>query len=114
GRIRWAWWFLTRGRGTQLTTGRELLPEISEPEPPVLAPLEPGDTMALPPEDPGDGRDGNDGTPDATTPAAAVCGPGRERRRAGRDDAGGRVGRRRRRRLIYRVTADSAFTWPWP
>jgi len=69
--IRWAWTFLTHGRGTRLITGRELLPEISEPEPPVLAPLEPGDTMALPPEDPGDGRDGNDGTPDATTPAAA-------------------------------------------
>jgi hypothetical protein len=39
--IRWAWTFLTHGRGTRLITGRELLPEIEEPEPPVMAPLEP-------------------------------------------------------------------------
>jgi hypothetical protein len=50
--IRWAWTFLTHGRGTRLITGRELLPQIEEPEPPVMAPLEPGDTMALPPEEP--------------------------------------------------------------
>jgi NADH dehydrogenase len=41
--IRWAWSFLTHGRGTRLITGTQLLPPIEEPEPPVLAPLEPGD-----------------------------------------------------------------------
>ena len=39
--IRWAWSFLTRGRGTRLITGRPLLPPIELPEPPVLAPMEP-------------------------------------------------------------------------
>jgi NADH:ubiquinone reductase (H+-translocating) len=38
--VRWAWTFLTRGRGARLITGAELLPTIEEPEPPVLAPLE--------------------------------------------------------------------------
>ncbi len=38
--VRWAWTFLTHGRGTRLITGRELLPEIEAPEPPVLAPME--------------------------------------------------------------------------
>jgi NADH dehydrogenase len=38
--VRWAWTFLTHGRGTRLITGRELLPQIEEPEPPVLAPME--------------------------------------------------------------------------
>jgi NADH dehydrogenase len=38
--IRWAWSFLTHGRGTRLITGVELLPPIEEPEPPVLAPME--------------------------------------------------------------------------
>ena len=41
--IRWAWSFLTHGRGMRLITGSQLLPPIEEPEPPVLAPLEPGD-----------------------------------------------------------------------
>jgi NADH dehydrogenase len=41
--IRWAWSFMTHGRGTRLITGTTLLPPIEEPEPPVLAPLEPGD-----------------------------------------------------------------------
>ena len=35
--VRWAWTFLTHGRGTRLITGRTLLPPIEEPEPPVLA-----------------------------------------------------------------------------
>jgi NADH dehydrogenase len=39
--IRWAWTFLTHGRGARLITGTELLPPIEEPEPPVLAPMEP-------------------------------------------------------------------------
>jgi len=34
---RWAFSFLTHGRGTRLITGDPLLPEIHEPEPPVLA-----------------------------------------------------------------------------
>jgi len=38
--IRWAWSFVTRGRGTRLITGRPLLPEIGTPEPPVLAPMD--------------------------------------------------------------------------
>jgi NADH dehydrogenase len=41
--IRWAWSFMTHGRGTRLITGTTLLPPIEEPEPPVLAPIEPGD-----------------------------------------------------------------------
>ncbi len=55
--IRWAWSFLTHGRGTRLITGGTLLPPIQVPEPPVLAPIEA--TPARPP-----GR--NDG-PDPTT-----------------------------------------------
>jgi NADH dehydrogenase len=43
--IRWAWSFLTHGRGTRLITGSELLPPIEEPEPPVLAPMEDGDAL---------------------------------------------------------------------
>ena len=39
--IRWAWSFLTHGRGTRLITGTALLPPIEEPEPPVLEPLDP-------------------------------------------------------------------------
>ena len=41
--VRWGWTFLTHGRGVRLITGKELLPTIEEPEPPVLAPMEPGD-----------------------------------------------------------------------
>ena len=33
--VRWAWTFLTHGRGTRLITGATLLPPIEEPEPPV-------------------------------------------------------------------------------
>jgi NADH dehydrogenase len=58
--VRWAWTFLTHGRGTRLITGAELLPPIEAPEPPVLAPMEPDDTMALP------GKD----EPEEATPAA--------------------------------------------
>jgi NADH dehydrogenase len=45
--IRWAWTFLTHGRGARLITGRELLPPIEAPEPPVLAPVEPDDMIAI-------------------------------------------------------------------
>jgi NADH dehydrogenase len=37
---RWAWSFFTHGRGSRLITGRELLPPIEEPEPPVVPPPE--------------------------------------------------------------------------
>ena len=39
--VRWAWTFVTHGRGTRLITGSHLLPPIEEPEPPVMAPLDP-------------------------------------------------------------------------
>jgi NADH dehydrogenase len=32
---RWAWSFLTHGRGSRLITGQPLLPDIEEPEPPA-------------------------------------------------------------------------------
>jgi NADH dehydrogenase len=60
--IRWAWSFLTHGRGTRLITGVELLPPIEDPKPPVQAPMEPGDVAAVaaapPPSDhpEGEGR----------------------------------------------------------
>jgi NADH:quinone reductase (non-electrogenic) len=38
--IRWAWTFLTHGRGMRLITGAALLPPIVEPEPPAEAPLD--------------------------------------------------------------------------
>ena len=38
--IRWAYSFLTHGRGTRLITGGELLPPIVEPEPPIVAPVQ--------------------------------------------------------------------------
>jgi hypothetical protein len=33
--IRWAWSFVTHGRGSRLITGEHLLPPIEEPEPPA-------------------------------------------------------------------------------
>ena len=33
--VRWAWSFLTHGRGSRLITGSPLVPEIEEPEPPA-------------------------------------------------------------------------------
>jgi NADH:ubiquinone reductase (H+-translocating) len=33
--VRWAWSFLTHGRGSRLITGQPLLPPIAEPEPPA-------------------------------------------------------------------------------
>jgi NADH dehydrogenase len=33
--IRWAWSFITHGRGSRLITGEPLVPEIQEPEPPA-------------------------------------------------------------------------------
>ena len=33
--IRWAWSFLTHGRGSRLITGQPLIPDIEEPEPPA-------------------------------------------------------------------------------
>ena len=51
--VRWAWTFLTHGRGVRLITGKVLLPPIEEPEPPVLAPMEPGDAASGPDDAPG-------------------------------------------------------------
>jgi NADH dehydrogenase len=36
--VRWAWSFLTHGRGSRLITGSPLLPPIAEPEPPAAGP----------------------------------------------------------------------------
>ena len=36
--VRWAWSFLTHGRGSRLITGTPFLPPISEPEPPATTP----------------------------------------------------------------------------
>jgi NADH dehydrogenase len=36
--VRWAWSFLTHGRGSRLITGTPLLPPIAEPEPPSAMP----------------------------------------------------------------------------
>ncbi|HZC32562.1 MAG TPA: FAD-dependent oxidoreductase, partial [Candidatus Bathyarchaeia archaeon] len=36
--VRWAWSFLTHGRGSRLITGMPLLPPIAEPEPPATNP----------------------------------------------------------------------------
>jgi NADH dehydrogenase len=33
--VRWAWSFLTHGRGSRLITGQPLIPDIEEPEPPA-------------------------------------------------------------------------------
>jgi len=35
--VRWAWSFLTHGRGSRLITGQPLVPEIEDPEPPPSA-----------------------------------------------------------------------------
>ncbi len=54
--VRWGWTFITHGRSTRLITGLPLLPPIEDPEPPVLAPLEPGDdapATTLPRDDSG-------------------------------------------------------------
>jgi NADH:ubiquinone reductase (H+-translocating) len=49
--VRWAWSFLTHGRGSRLITGSPLLPPIAEPEPPAASappngpePATPGDS----------------------------------------------------------------------
>ncbi len=48
--VRWAGSFLTHGRGTRLITGGPLLPEIEEPEPPVIADAEDEPGAAAPTE----------------------------------------------------------------
>jgi NADH dehydrogenase len=46
--IRWAWSFLTHGRGSRLITGTPLLPPIAEPEPPAEPPPAPApDELAV-------------------------------------------------------------------
>ena len=41
--VRWAWSFLTHGRGSRLITGTPALPPIAEPEPPASAAAAPPD-----------------------------------------------------------------------
>ena len=51
--IRWAWSFLTHGRGSRLITGTPALPPIAEPEPPATAAAPPdGPPTDGPPPDP--------------------------------------------------------------
>ena len=58
---RWAWSFLTHGRGSRLITGQPLLPPIEEPEPPATQA-----TGATP------DRDGQPSIEATLTPAAAT------------------------------------------
>ena len=46
--VRWAWSFLTHGRGSRLITGQPLLPPIAEPEPPAILPAPVPDDLAVP------------------------------------------------------------------
>jgi hypothetical protein len=64
---RWAWSFVTHGRGSRLITEGELLPPIAEPEPPALPPP---DENALPPatSTPSEANEPST-TPEPTTPA---------------------------------------------
>jgi NADH dehydrogenase len=48
--VRWAWSFLTHGRGSRLITGMPLLPPISEPEPPATSSPPDGAKPKLPVE----------------------------------------------------------------
>jgi NADH dehydrogenase len=48
--IRWAWSFLTHGRGSRLITGTPLQPPISEPEPPATGEAPSGDVPRTPDE----------------------------------------------------------------
>ena len=45
--VRWAWSFLTHGRGSRLITGTPLLPPIAEPQPPAPSTVPPPDELAL-------------------------------------------------------------------
>ncbi len=53
--VRWAWSFLTHGRGSRLITGTPLLPPIAEPEPLAATPGEPPAPDGPPPSPPGVG-----------------------------------------------------------
>src|SRR6476661_6746537 len=48
--IRWAWSFITHGRGSRLITGQPLLPPIADPEPPSSGPPPSGPPPAPPAE----------------------------------------------------------------
>jgi NADH dehydrogenase len=50
--VRWAWSFLTHGRGSRLITGSPLLPPIAEPEPPAASPPPAGPPPRPPPPPP--------------------------------------------------------------
>jgi NADH dehydrogenase len=57
--VRWAWSFLTHGRGSRLITGTPLLPPIVEPEPPATTPPPEGP----PPEGPPPAPNADEATP---------------------------------------------------
>ena len=46
--VRWAWSFLTHGRGSRLITGSPLLPPIADPEPPAAGPPPTADAPSSP------------------------------------------------------------------
>ncbi len=79
--IRWAWSFLTHGRGTRLITGAALLPPIEEPEPPVLAPVEPGDLpgSASEPAPGSEAAPGSQAAAGSETAVGSEAAPGSER-----------------------------------
>ncbi len=58
--VRWAWSFLTHGRGSRLITGTPLLPPIAEPEPPAIG--------VAPPDGPPPESDGPPPEPDVRPP----------------------------------------------
>ena len=61
--VRWAWSFLTHGRGSRLITGTPLLPPIAEPEPPATTPSPDG-----PPPEPDPEPEMRPDAPTASTP----------------------------------------------
>ena len=73
--IRWAWTFVTHGRGTRLITGSHLLPPIVDPEPPVMAPLDPEVEMTAGTAIGAAGSNGADGT---AAPTGEVGAPSRD------------------------------------
>jgi NADH dehydrogenase len=48
--VRWAWSFVTHGRGARLITGAQLLPPIARPADPVATPAPPAASSGEPPE----------------------------------------------------------------
>ena len=76
--IRWAWTFVTHGRGTRLITGSHLLPPIVEPEPPVMAPLDPEVEMTAGTAIGAAGSVGSNGADGTAAPKGEVGAPSRD------------------------------------